>query len=169
MGLLRVLWFILRTALGTVGCGVRLLDYRKVDEGIYDATSWVTLFFFPVVPLRTLRIRPRTAEGVNLGAAVVSRYDFELLAESSTPPARIVRMYLFAWILVPVVMAGPVAAAFVFAKTHDGGTPSPLRTALLLAAVVWGVVVVGLLNHRREKLYEWGDSAGAANGRPRPQ
>jgi hypothetical protein len=169
MGLLRVLWFIVRTALGTFGCAVRLLDYRKVDEGVYDATNWVTLFFFPIVPLRTLRIRPRTAEVLNLGAAVVSRYNFDLLAESSTPPARIARMYVFAWVLVPVVMAGPGAGAVVFAKTHDGGAPSPLKTALLLAAVVWGVVVVGLLNHRREKLYDWGDSAGAAAARTRPQ
>ena len=160
---LRTLWFIVRTVAGAFGFGVRLLDYRKVagehvDEHVYDATWWVTCFFFPVVPLKTWRVRPRTAETLNLGAVVGARYNFDRLAEMRTSAERIVRMYLFAWVLVPVVMAGPAVTALTFAKTHDGGAPSPVKTALILAAVIWGVVVVGVLNHRREKLFDWGDS-----------
>ena len=164
MRALHVLWFILRTVAGAFGCGVRLLDYRKVDEHVYDATRWVTVLFFPLVPLKTWRIRPQTAEALNLGAVVQSRYNFDLLAERVTPPTRVVRMYLFAWILVPVAMAGPLAGALTFAKTHDAGAPSPLKTALLLSAAIWGVIVVGILNHRREKLFDWGDSIGHRDG-----
>jgi hypothetical protein len=73
-------------------------------------------------------------------------------------------MYLFTWFLLPVVMVGPVAAALAFAKTHEGGAPSPIKTALLLITIIWGVVVVGVLNHRREKLFDWGDSTGRGDG-----
>ncbi len=149
--------FVFGTVLGTLGFGVRLLDYRKVDEGIYDATRWVTALFFPVFPLSTLRIKPRTASPISLGAVVQTNYNFELLGEHPTPVARILRMYLFGWLLIPFMMAGPTATALVYAKTANDGAPSTLKTILLLTSIVWGVVVLGVLNHRKEKLYDWGE------------
>jgi hypothetical protein len=153
--LLGTLLWIFKTVGGAFGIGVRLLDYRPVAEGVYDATKWVTVLYFPLVPLGSVRLRPRTATAVNLGAVVETHYQADVLGVVPTTASRVVRMFAFAWVAVPLVMGGPVAGAIVFAKTHDGGAPSSLKTLLIVGAVVWGVVVAGVLNHRREKLYDW--------------
>ncbi len=154
MKALAVLWYILRAVAGAFGIGVRLLDHRPVGEGVYDATRWLTFLYFPLLPLKTWRIRPRGAEITNLGAVVETQYSFELLGERATPASRIIRMFIFGWVMVPLVLAGPLAGALLFAKTQGGGAPSSLKTVLMLASAIWAVVVVGLLNHRREKLYD---------------
>jgi hypothetical protein len=150
--------FVVGTSLRAFGFGVRLLDYRKVEDGVYDATRWVTALFLPIFPLSTLRIRPGRAESALLGAVVQTKYNLEVLAERPTPLLRALRMYLFGWLLIPVVMAGPAIAALIYAKTASGGAPSLTKTVLLVVTIVWGVVAAGLLNHRREKLYDWGDN-----------
>ncbi len=143
--------FVFGTVFRAFGFGVKLLDYRPLGDGIYDATRWFTVFFFPVVPLTTLRIRPKTAQATNLGAVVETRYDFDLLGERPTPGERIIRMYLFAWLLVPSLAFGPVV--FVIMSLRRGG-PSTLGIYALVAAAIWMTVVFGLLNRRHEKPYE---------------
>jgi hypothetical protein len=147
-----VAWVLVRVA-AVFGIGVRVLDHRRVDDDTYDATRWLTILFLPVVPLGSFRIRPRVATSTNLGAVIETTYQAELLGRVRTTAARVIRMYLLGWLVAPIVMLGPVAAGLVFANLHDDGRPSPLKSALLVAGCLWCVVAVGILDHRRERLY----------------
>ena len=40
------------------GCGVMLVDYRPVADGVYEASRWVTIAGIPIVPLSVWKIRP---------------------------------------------------------------------------------------------------------------
>lgn len=72
------------------GCGVMLLDYRPVEDGLYEATRWVTIFGFPLVPLSVWKIRPRKYSQDHRG----ERQSFDLLGKSGLTVDRFLRPYL---------------------------------------------------------------------------
>jgi hypothetical protein len=40
------------------GCGTRYYGKRdKLQDGSYITTEWITLFFIPIIPLRSFRVR----------------------------------------------------------------------------------------------------------------
>src|SRR3954470_25064335 len=41
------------------GFGTTLLDYRRRDDGSWEATRWVVAAMLPIVPLATYRILPK--------------------------------------------------------------------------------------------------------------
>src|SRR5215212_10923022 len=44
------------------GFGTTLLDYRRRDDGSWEATRWVVAMMLPLVPLATYRILPKRQE-----------------------------------------------------------------------------------------------------------
>lgn len=73
------------------GCGVMLLDYRPVEDGNYEASRWVTLFGFPLVPLSVWKIRPRRYKQDHRG----EQQSFDLLEKRRITVDRFFRPYLF--------------------------------------------------------------------------
>lgn len=73
------------------GCGLMLLDYRPVEEGNYEASRWVTLFGFPLIPLSVWRIRPRSYTQDHRG----EQQSFDLLDKRRITMDRLLRPYLF--------------------------------------------------------------------------
>lgn len=73
------------------GCGIMLLDYRPVEDGNYEATRWVTVFGFPLVPLSVWKIRPLKYSQDARG----ERQSFHLLGKSRITIDRFFRPYLF--------------------------------------------------------------------------
>lgn len=73
------------------GCGVMLLDYRPVENGNYEASRWVTLFGFPLVPLSVWKIHPRKYRQDHRG----EQQSFDLLEKRRITIDRFFRPYLF--------------------------------------------------------------------------
>jgi hypothetical protein len=73
------------------GCGVMMLDYRPVEDGNYEATRWVTVFGFPIIPLSVWKIRPRRYSQDIRG----ERQSFDLLDKRRITVDRFFRPYLF--------------------------------------------------------------------------
>lgn len=73
------------------GCGVMMLDYRPVEDGNYEATRWVTVFGFPIMPLSIWKIRPRRYSQDIRG----ERQSFDLLDKRRVTADRFFRPYLF--------------------------------------------------------------------------
>lgn len=73
------------------GCGVMLLDYRPVGDGNYEASRWVTLFGFPLVPLSVWKIHPRKYKQDHRG----EQQSFDLLEKRRITIDRFFRPYLF--------------------------------------------------------------------------
>lgn len=72
------------------GCGVMMLDYRPVEDGNYEATRWVTVFGFPLIPLSVWKIRPRKYSQDMHG----ERQSFDLLDKRRITVDRFFRPYL---------------------------------------------------------------------------
>ncbi|HEY0404917.1 MAG TPA: zinc ribbon domain-containing protein [Pyrinomonadaceae bacterium] len=84
------------------GCGIMLLDYRPVEDGNYEASRWVTLFGFPLVPLSVWKIHPRRYSQDARG----ERQSFNLLEKRRLTIDRFLRPYLFLAIgALPFVLA----------------------------------------------------------------
>ena len=73
------------------GCGIMLLDYRPVENGNYEASRWITLFGFPLVPLGVWKIAPRRYKQDHTG----EQQTFQLLGKRAITFDRIIRPYLF--------------------------------------------------------------------------
>jgi hypothetical protein len=73
------------------GCGVMLLDYRPTEDGYYEASRWVTLFGFPLVPLSVWKINPRKYKQDHRG----EQQSFDLLEKRRITVDRFFRPYLF--------------------------------------------------------------------------
>jgi hypothetical protein len=88
------------------GCGVMLLDYRPVEDGHYEATRWITVFGFPLVPLSVWKIRPRKYSQDHRG----ERQSFDLLDKRRITLDRFLRPYL-----ILALGALPFVLAYYFA------------------------------------------------------
>jgi hypothetical protein len=102
------------------GTGVRFYGYTdRAPDGSIVATKWVSLFYFPLLPLSRLRIRPTRY-------ARVGAFDmpFEILAEERPRPREVLATYAWCWIVLPVVLGGPFAA---FAAAGARGLLPPAR------------------------------------------
>jgi hypothetical protein len=73
------------------GCGIMLLDYRPVEDGNYEASRWVTIFGFPLIPLSIWKIHPRRYSQDARG----ERQSFNLLERRRITFDRVLRPYLF--------------------------------------------------------------------------
>lgn len=88
------------------GFGTRL--YGKCDfrtDGSYITTMWITLLYWPIIPLRSLRIRP--LEG--------SRY--EVLERFKIHWQQVIRIYSFeSWLLTSISLAAWIGERFSYEK-----------------------------------------------------
>lgn len=112
------------------GTGIRLLDYRPMSDGTYEATRWLTILFIPILPIGTLLIRPGTAEGV----ATMMRYTFQLLGKRPMNWRRVLRMYA-----IDLIAALPVALCALF---ETPGENTDLWLTMFIFSVLWGVAVL---------------------------
>ena len=136
------------------GCGIMLLDYRAVEDGNYEATRWVTIFGFPLIPLSVWKIRPRRYSQDARG----ERQSFNLLDKRRLTLDRILRPYL-----ILALGALPFVLAYYFADLRPViyfigriiGTWAAVGLMILLICLVlaWiGFIMTRF--HNAEKAYK---------------
>jgi hypothetical protein len=119
---------------GTVnGSGTTLLHYRPRGDGTWDALKWFTFAWLPIVPLRSLHIRPVRREQKIAGET----YHYEVLEEGKPAPGPVLRVYGMA--LAAVV---PALFAFLRMDTVNRLVGDKWGMLVTLATLVWGVFVM---------------------------
>jgi hypothetical protein len=136
------------------GCGVMLLDYRPVEDGNYEASRWVTLFGFPLIPLSVWKIRPRRYSQDARG----ERQSFNLLERRRLTLDRFLRPYL--WLALGAL---PFVLAYYFVnlnrpiyfigRTIGTGFAVGFIILLIILVLVWiGYIMTRF--HNAEKAYK---------------
>jgi hypothetical protein len=134
------------------GCGVMLLDYRAVEDGNYEATRWVTIFGFPLIPLSVWKIRPRRYSHDARG----ERQSFNLLEKRRLTLNRCLRPYLFLALgALPFILARYLMESVVYFLKRTLGTGFAVGFVILLIilALVWiGFIMTRF--HNAQKAYK---------------
>ena len=115
------------------GFGTTLLDYRRRDDGAWEATRWVVAMMLPVAPLASYVIRPKRQ--VN-GYGRMESY-FDILGRAPLSASKILRPYA----LMAVGLA-PFVVGFMNSSWINRTLGGPLAFFAMLAAIVWGVYIV---------------------------
>jgi hypothetical protein len=127
------------------GFGTTLLDYRRRDDGAWEATRWVVAMMLPLVPLSTFVIRPKRQEN---SYGRMESY-FEILGRAPLSIARILRVYA----LVVVALA-PVILGFMNSSWVNRTLGGPLAALAMVASVVWGVYIIFFVIKNDSKAYK---------------
>lgn len=136
------------------GCGVMLLDYRPVAGGNYEASRWVTLFGFPLIPLAVWKIRPRSYRQDHRG----EQQSFDLLGKRRITIDRVLRPYLFLALgALPFVLAYNFLdlRPLVYGVAHLLGSWSAVGLIILLIVLVLGWIGFIMTRfHNADKAYK---------------
>jgi molecular chaperone DnaK len=120
-------------------------------DGSRIATEFVVLFFFPLIPLRTRRIRKHEVTGNSMLIEVVE--ELPLLW------SQIARTYVRVWLGVPLVCVGPLAlvATVINILRHklngqfEGTTLEGFLYFLIFATAIYGIVMAAVLLGRARR------------------
>ncbi len=83
------------------GFGTTLLDYRKRDDGLHEATRWIVVLMIPLIPLSAYVIRLGEEER-SYGR---ESQQFQIIEKIGLSPARVLWVYfLVALALVPLYL-----------------------------------------------------------------
>ncbi|MFJ6012759.1 hypothetical protein [Streptomyces sp. NPDC092952] len=139
--------------LGTYnGFGRTLLGRTKPDaDGACFATHWFTLLLLPIRPLGRYYVKEgATVERSTGPGASTSTTEYVFLGEAELRASEVIRTYLFRWVVVPLVVAGPVT---VFGLNSDAySREHPLLFLLLLLGIpIGGIIVLAVALGLREK------------------
>jgi len=142
------------------GTGISLLGYERQKDDTYLVTRWITVLFFPLMPLSSWIIRPLESRFLNVGAAMGESHTFTIVRRAPLTAVTILRTYAYALTLAVVALlpaAGLFGAGIIqtLKKTHN-----TICVLLFLVAVVWPVVVLGWLNKRINRIYDAAAGAG---------
>ncbi|MFJ5925008.1 hypothetical protein ACIQF6_20625 [Kitasatospora sp. NPDC092948] len=134
----------LRTAprLGTFnGFGRTMLGKTRVDaDGACFATRWFTMVMLPIWPLGRYYLKEgETVHVDGRRGASSSTTEYAFLGQAELRGSEILRTYLFCWVVVPVVILGPVTVMCINDKgfSRDHG--------LLFIALLFGLPIVGMI------------------------
>ena len=127
------------------GFGTTLLDYRRRDDGQWEATRWVVAAMLPIAPLATYRIRPKRQ--VNSYGRMESYFD--ITGRMPLSPARILRVYALVVLGLAPIVLGSLNSSWV---NHTLGGPQ--AALAMLAAVVWGVYIIFFRIKNDSKAYK---------------
>lgn len=89
------------------GTGTALRDCSLLDDdGVFEATTWVTALYLPLWPLR--RARYRLLNG-DRSVLLHRRLRLELLTLLPTARDRLLQSALLAWVITPIALFAPTA------------------------------------------------------------
>lgn len=120
----------------TNGFGTQFYDWEYLKSGDAEATCWLVAAFFPIVPLRRVRLRVHTSGekpsffALNSGGSFQISYDELETVPNSLP--RIVRTYWKGWLLTPLILLAPllgmIALSRILPREADGGPNAAFET-----------------------------------------
>lgn len=129
--------------LGTFnGFGRTMLGKTRLDtEGACFATHWFTMLL-PIWPLGRYYIKEgETVSFAGRRGASTSTTQYLFLGKAELRMSEVIRTYLFFWVVVPLVAAGPVT---LFGINGDGFSRSHPITFIVLLIVIPIVCLIAL-------------------------
>ena len=120
-------------------------------DGSRIATAFVVLFFFPLIPLRTQRIRKHAVTG--------SSMQIEVIEDLPLRWSQIARTYVRVWLGVPLVCLGPLALVWtvIYILHHklngrfEGTELDQLLLIIYAATAIYGIVMPAVLLGRARR------------------
>jgi hypothetical protein len=136
------------------GFGTTLLDYRRREDGGWEATRWVVAAMFPIAPLATYVIRPKRQEN---SYGRMESY-FEILGRVPLSPARILRVYGLV-----ILGLAPLVLGFMNSSWVNRTLGGPLAALAMFASFAWGGYIIFFRIKNDSKAYKQaGEKAEAA-------
>ena len=112
-----------------MGCGTRFLNWHHYDDHSSVATRWVTMFFLPLMPVSRHRLivytDPSDSGNTQVGGlpGVVTTFQmndrFQILENLPIVRGEVMRTWLFAYVVMPVVLVLPVAILLPWSWNTD--------------------------------------------------
>jgi hypothetical protein len=127
------------------GFGTTLLDYRRRDDGLWDATRWVVAVMLPVAPLGAYVIRPKRQQN---SYGRMESY-FEVHGREPLSAARVLRVYA----LLAVGLA-PFVLGFMNSSWVNRTLGGPLAALAMFASIVWGAYIIFFRIKNDSKAYK---------------
>jgi hypothetical protein len=105
------------------GIGTRYLGWQHREDGTAKVTVWFTILFMPIFPLHTCVARivndpdkEPTLSGKQVLAGVSPHKElhdeYEVLESGGVDWSAAAKTYLWAWLIYPLVIIGPVVVAY---------------------------------------------------------
>ncbi len=121
------------------GTGIKFLGYSALDEKEHcTATSWIVFLWFPIYPLRRYKLEMKAGDEGRM---------FAVIDQTPKENKEIVQTYLWGWLLVPLVVLGPLVTLAFLTETKVVNTDSGLFSKLLGTGLGWTVISILLLYH----------------------
>ncbi|HEX8557782.1 MAG TPA: hypothetical protein VF668_06770 [Pyrinomonadaceae bacterium] len=127
------------------GFGTTLLDYRRREDGEWEATRWVVAAMLPVAPLGAYVIRPRRRQ--NSYGRMESYFD--VLGRVPLSPLRVLRVYGLV-----ILGLAPVALGFMNSARVNRALGGPLAALAMFASVAWAAYVIFFRVRNDSKAYD---------------
>jgi apolipoprotein N-acyltransferase len=89
------------------------------------------------------------SEFLNLGAVMGSKHKFQVLDDKPLQLGRVLGTYALGYLICAVAVLPLIIAIKSFPKP-----PNTWQTTLLVLSVVWPIFILGLIDHRHEKIYD---------------
>ncbi|MGR3275374.1 hypothetical protein ACSYAD_09700 [Acaryochloris marina NIES-2412] len=137
------------------GIGVSVLGYRPFPNGLYRVTLWITIFFIPIFPLASRIVRPFKFEYKSANRALIGdSFGFNIIGQEPLHLANIIRTYILGWSLAFLALT-PVVICVQYGQNYwpNGGSPEWF-VFLTVASVIWPILILGILNHRKNQIHE---------------
>ena len=116
---------------------------RQGDECY--ATEWFTLLFAPLVPIKRCRLKL-------LPHHRGTGFSYRELERTPLVGREILGTLAFSWLLVPLLLIGPLA--FCMPELQEAlGIPKSLQTPMIIGALIWFVVFLWKLADYHENRY----------------
>ncbi len=82
------------------GIGTRFYGFSKPDEeGNCKATLWLSFFYLPFIPLKTVIIKREVTKP--------HIFQYNVVRKEKIEPFEILKTYFFSWIIMPLLLAWP--------------------------------------------------------------
>jgi hypothetical protein len=142
-------------SIGTIyGFGSRIVGRTPRDaEGLQFGTLWVFAFGLPVVPRCRLLFSTGHSEAAMSGTVVVQHTDYHVAGATPFVASELVKTYVYRWLLVPLVLLGPVV---LYLGATDAiadvlGTSLPAVMLYVALPLAWVIGLAFLVDglHRR--------------------
>jgi len=137
------------------GTGVSVLGYRPFPNGLYRVTLWMTFLFIPILPLTSRLVRPFKIQYKSPNRSLLGdRFSFEIIGLERLRLTNILRTYLQGWSLALCALT-PVVICVRYGQMYwpNGGSPGWF-IVLTVASVIWPIIILGILNHRKNLIHE---------------
>lgn len=142
-------------SIGTIyGFGTRIVGRTPRDaEGLQFGTLWVFAFGLPILPRCRLLFSVGQSEEDVSGTVVVQHTDYHVAGATPFVTSELVKTYVYRWLLVPLLLLGPVALYLGATDAIADVLGSSLPAIMLYVALplVWVIGVAFLVDglHRR--------------------